>query len=106
MKTKSKITIDPLTMATWEVETAQRQGYDALTAAIETLKSATREIERYRENYVIADTPRLEADCLNWAVNHIASNIIGNTRLDLLASAQARITAANATLSAAKGHAK
>lgn len=87
--------IAPVTIAAWEIETAQRMGYEALTEAIKTLERATAEIKRYRENYVIADSHVTEADCLNWALHHLASSVLGNARLDILASAQVRLTAAS-----------
>lgn len=75
----------------FEIEMAVESGKEALQAAIATLQRATAELERYASNYNNASTPAEKAKVLNWAINHLACNIMPNLRIDLLANAQANL---------------
>ena len=83
----------------WARESAIRDGAEALQRAREALERAVEEIKRYEARY---DDTRVEtfgatspmqakADVLNWALGYIASSILGNARLDLIADAQAKL---------------
>lgn len=81
-------------MKTFETKMAVDNGLDSLVQAREALARALREMDSYVEHYKAAEEPSKKADVLNWSVNHLASNILGNCRLDLLATRQAEIRAA------------
>jgi hypothetical protein len=83
----------------YENEAAIRAGREALQHARETLERAAEDIKRYEERYENAEPETLDgrslmltkANVLGWALGYIASSILGNTRLDLIADAQAKL---------------
>ena len=50
-----------------------------------------RELDRYLDRYEQAESTQDMINNLNWAINELASNILGNARLDMLAHAQAKL---------------
>ena len=69
----------------------REDGIGALLTARGALERAMEEIDRYLDNYAQAETAQEMAKNLNWAINHIATGILPNARLDLLAQAQANL---------------
>ena len=65
---------------------------DALANARGTLIRALHELDSYIEKFDAADSPARKAELLNWALNHLATGIAPNLRLDLIANAQAMFT--------------
>ena len=52
------------------------------------------ELDRYIVRFDNYDDLNDKAAVLNWAINHLATYIPSNVRLDLIAIAQARLTSA------------
>lgn len=75
----------------YEIHSATRDGEEALANAIAALERAKIELERYASRYAEGETPADKAQALNWAINHLAANILPNLRIDLIADAQARL---------------
>ena len=67
----------------------REDGREALLTARGALERAMREIDRYLDRYEQAENTQEMANNLNWAINELASNVLGNARLDMLAHAQA-----------------
>lgn len=84
------------TQAQYEIESAQRQGREAIEQARKTLESALLEIGRYATRFEEAESIRDQANVLNWTLGHLANNITPNLRLDMLATAQANLLRAEA----------
>jgi hypothetical protein len=70
---------------------AQHAGREALLAARQVLANATRDLDRYIDGYEGSTTNSERAQQLNGAINHLASNIMGNLRIDTLADCQAHL---------------
>lgn len=82
-------------MKEYMIENAEANGREALTTARAALERAIKEIDRYAARYDEmsgADKGRV----LEWAINYLASSVIPNCRLDMLANAQAAIATAHA----------
>lgn len=75
----------------YEIRSATRDGQEALAKAIAALERAKTELERYASRYAEGDAPADKAQVLNGAIHHLATNILPNLRIDLLADAQARL---------------
>lgn len=83
----------------YETESAITAGREALQHAREVLERAAEEIKRYEarydgtrtETFGATDPLSNRADVLNWALGYIASSILGNARLDLIADAQSKL---------------
>ncbi len=71
----------------------REDGREALATARKALERALREIDKYTEWYEQAESAQDMAKNLNWAINELASNVLGNARLDMLALAQANLAA-------------
>lgn len=74
------------------IQQAEANGRDALVNARAALERAMGEIDRYMTSYDQmsgADKARV----LEWAINYLASSVIPNCRLDMLASAEVAIVA-------------
>ena len=69
----------------------REDGREALLTARVALERAMREIDRYLDRYEQAENTQEMANNLNWAINELASNVLGNARLDMLAHAQAKL---------------
>lgn len=74
---------------------AEHIGHETLDVVRSVLVRATQELEHYMREYDEAETPRDKARVLNWTVNYMASNILGNARLDMLADAIGRLMLEN-----------
>ena len=69
----------------------REDGRKALLTARGALERAMQEMDRYLDRYEKAENTHEMADNLNWAINHLASSILPNARLDMLALAQAQL---------------
>ena len=69
----------------------REDGREALLNARGSLERAMRELDRYLDRYEQAESTQDMINNLNWAINELASNILGNARLDILAHAQAKL---------------
>ena len=69
----------------------REDGREALLTARGSLERAMRELDRYLDRYEQAESTQDMINNLNWAINELASNILGNARLDMLAHAQAKL---------------
>ena len=69
----------------------REDGREALLTARGALERAMREMDRYLDRYEQAESTQEMANNLNWAINELASNVLGNARLDMLAHAQAKL---------------
>ena len=78
-----------------QAEQAERNAKEALEQAKATLERTLRELDRYIEQLDSAQTTKDKAKVMSWAINALASNILPNLRLDLLANAQAELTGAD-----------
>lgn len=76
----------------WQTQIAEQSAADALANARGTLVRALQELDSYIEQFSTADNPARKAELLNWTLNHLASGITPNLRLDLIANAQAMFT--------------
>lgn len=85
------------TQAEYEIEYATSNGRAALANARATLDRAMAELDHYITRFDEADGLRNKADVLNWALNHLATYIPSNVRLDVIATAQTELIRANAT---------
>lgn len=74
-----------------ERQIATAKGSAALETALDALRRAMREIQKYRDDYNDATHPAQKAERLNWAINHLATSVLNNARLDMLANAQAAL---------------
>ena len=73
----------------WQIQIAEQNAADALANARGTLTRALQELDSYIEKFDAADSPARKAELLNWTLNHLATGIAPNLRLDLSANAQA-----------------
>ena len=69
----------------------REDGREALLTARGSLERAMRELDMYLDRYEQAESTQDMINNLNWAINELASNILGNARLDMLAHAQAKL---------------
>lgn len=76
----------------WQNQIAEQNAADALANARDTLIRALHELESYIGKFDAADSPARKAELLNWTLNHLATGIAPNLRLDLIANAQAMFT--------------
>lgn len=76
----------------WQTHIAEQNAADALANARGTLIRALQELDSYIEKFSTADCPTRKAEVLNWTLNHLATGITPNLRLDLIANAQAEFT--------------
>ena len=76
----------------WQIQIAEQNAADALANARGTLIRALQELDSYIEKFGTADSPAQKAELLNWTLNHLATGIAPNPRLDLIANAQALFT--------------
>lgn len=74
---------------------AECDGRDGLIHARATLQRALAELEQYIDRYDSADQLKEKADIINWALNHLATYIPSNVRLDVMAGAQAKLMRAD-----------
>lgn len=70
----------------------RQNGLDALLNAREVLERAVREIDGHVHTYQTAQSDTTRAKALNWTINYLATSLLGNCRLDLLANRQAELT--------------
>ena len=71
---------------------AVRAGDEAIATMRGTLERALREVNRYADRFTEEANLGKKADILNWLLNEATTGIINNLRLDLVASAQAKLT--------------
>jgi len=83
------------------IDAAQRNAREAIAQARSTLERSLRELDRYAERFEGAETVHDQAKTMNWLLNELASNILPNLRLDLIASAQAELARAHEVARAA-----
>lgn len=76
-----------------EIKEAQNDAVKRLDDAIDVLTRATRDMALYKARIQAEDDLRAQAENLNWAIQHLATNVLGNLRLDRMATAQARFSA-------------
>ena len=76
----------------WLTQIAEQNASDALANARGTLVRALQELDSYIEKFSAADSPARKAELLNWTLNHLATGVTPNLRLDLIANAQAMFT--------------
>lgn len=76
----------------WQTQIAEQNASDALANARGTLIRTLHELDSYIEKFDAADSPARKAELLNWTLNHLATGITPNLRLDLIANAQAMFT--------------
>ena len=76
---------------------AETSGRDALANARATMQRALEELDRYIERYDEAEQLKDKANVLNWTLNHLATYVPNNVRLDMIAGAQAELIRATAT---------
>jgi hypothetical protein len=74
-----------------EIKEAQNDAVKRLNDAIDVLTRATRDMELYKARILATEDLRAQAEAINWALQHLATNVLGNLRLDRMASAQARL---------------
>ena len=70
---------------------AIRAGEEAIATVRDTLQRAIEEIDRYATRYSESGDPAYKAEVLSWAINFVTTGIFNNCRLDLVASAQAKL---------------
>ena len=70
---------------------AIRAGEEAIATARGSLAPALREIDLYAVRYAESGDPAYKAEVLSWAINYLTTGILNNCRLDMLASAQAKL---------------
>ncbi len=79
------------TPAEFQAHYAEQRGREAIAQARATLARALQELDGYGERYEASASPKDKAKALNWALNYLASGIMPNLRLDLIADAQAEL---------------
>lgn len=72
-------------------EITRENARKTLVDARATLERAIREMDRYLETFDRAEHDRDRASALNWAINYLATSVLGNVRLDLIANQQAKL---------------
>ena len=72
-------------------EDAVETGAKNLDNMMQVLARAQEEIQRYKEQYEKEESAESKAKILSWAVNYMASNILGNARFDILVSIAAEL---------------
>jgi len=82
--------------ADYMAQQAETQGLEALTNARATIERALAELDHFIARYEEVDGLRRKADVLNWTLNHLATYVPNNVRLDLIAGAQAELMRADA----------
>ncbi len=85
-----------MNQADYIADYAETQGREALTNARATLERGLAELDRYIAQYEEVDGLKDKANVLNWTLNHLATYVASNVRLDLFASAQAQLMRADA----------
>ena len=73
----------------WLAESTENNAREVLNHARSTLVRALQELDAYIKAFDAAETPAQKAEVLNWTLNHLATYIAPNLRLDMIASAQA-----------------
>ena len=66
-------------------------GEEAIATVRDALERALREVNRYADRYTEETNLGKKADQLNWLLNDATTGILNNLRLDLVASAQAKL---------------
>lgn len=91
---------DPMLMQfhRMKAEMATQAGEDAISNVRNVLERALREIDRYAERYAGFTGLSDKAEVMGWTINYVASGILGNCRLDLLAGAKADLAVSAAVL--------
>jgi hypothetical protein len=82
------------------IDAAQRNAREAMIQARSTLERSLRELDRYAKRFERAESLYDKADVMNGLLNELASNIMPNLRLDLIASAQAELVRVHEVASA------
>ena len=75
---------------------AETRGREALAYARATMERALTELDHFIARYEEVDGLKDKANVLNWALNHLATYVPSNVRLDLIAGAQAELMRADA----------
>ena len=70
---------------------AVRAGEEAIATVRDALERALREVNRYADRYAEEANLGKKSDILNWLINEATTGIFNNMRLDLVASAQAKL---------------
>ena len=71
---------------------AVRAGEEAIATVRGALERALRDVNRYADRYAEEADLAKKADQLNWLLNEATTGILNNLRLDLVASAQAKLS--------------
>jgi len=75
---------------------AETQGREALANARATMERALAELDHYIGRYEEVEDLTDKANVLNSTLNHLATYVASNVRLDLIAGAQAELMRADA----------
>jgi hypothetical protein len=75
---------------------AETQGREALANARATMERALAELDHFIARYEEVEGLKHKANVLNWTLNHLATYVPNNVRLDLIAGAQAELMRADA----------
>lgn len=78
-------------MMEYEIRFAEQEGKEAIANVRAALERALRELASHEERFEEFDAPGKKADVLGWIVGSVTSNILGNTRMDLVSSAAAKL---------------
>ena len=70
---------------------AVRAGEEAIATVRDALERALPEVNRYADRYAEEANLAKKADILNWLLNEATTGILNNLRLDLVASALAKL---------------
>jgi Zn-dependent protease with chaperone function len=83
--------------AEYQTRYADTIARETMSNARTTMERALAELDRYIARYEQADSLNSKADILNWTINHLATYVTSNVRLDLIARAQAELARADIT---------
>ena len=81
----------PTNDADYMAQHAETQGREALANARTTMERALAELDHYIARYEEVEGLKNKANVLNWTLNHLATYVPNNVRLDLIAGAQAEL---------------
>jgi hypothetical protein len=75
-------------------EMAAKGGRQALEQVKATIERTLQEVDSYIAQYDSKESESGKADVLNWTMNYLTNNVLGNCRIDILANRQAELTMA------------
>ena len=74
-----------------EIRFAEQEGKEAIANIRSALERALRELASHEERFDEFDAPGKKADVLGWIIGSVTSNILGNTRMDLVSNAASKL---------------